>query len=268
MNKIFLLVCLTTVLFSCSNDKNEAIKTCKVVSVKTLILTYDDIVLSNTVFDPNFTGKINFEYDNQNRISKVKGSFVSIPTSNNLTNWRMSNEAEDLITYENDIIKVQYSHNFTSPYTKEFVIDDDRLINRKTTNFYPFKSEPILYTYEYNGNEIMEMLNGRVYRKFLLSAGNLIKVEQIKYSFPDNEVIGKREYIFSGYDTSENLLKGKFFISGALFTAFSKNNYSNIKVCDYGFSDNVFKLLNTTSYTYEPSYDLDNISLIFERECN
>ena len=180
----------------------------------------------------------------------------------------MSNESEDLITYENDIIKVQYSHNFTSPYTKEYVIIDGRLVNRKVTNLYPLKSEPILYTYHYKDNEITEMVNGRVYRKFLLSDGNLLKVEQIKYSFPDNEIIGKREYIFSGYDNSENLLKGKFFISGALFKAFSKNNYSNIDVCDYGIFDNVFILLDTASSTYESSYDSDNISLIFERECN
>lgn len=273
MKKFFPLVCLIIILFSCSgnddtNNTNETIKSCKLISVKTNILTYDDIVLSSTTFDPNFTGEINFDYDNQNRISKIKGSFVTIPSADDLRNWRMSNEAEDLVTYENNSIKVQYAHNFTSPYTKEFVIDGDRLISRKVTNLYPLKRDPILYTYEYNADEIKEIVNGKVYRKFTLSNGNLVKVEQIKYSLPDNEVIGKREYKFYDYDNSENLLKGKFFVSGALFKAFSKNNYTSIDINDYMIINANFELVNGSTYGFGTSYDSDNISSIFERECN
>lgn len=270
MKKFFPLAFIITILFSCSgnDDRNETIKSCKLLNVKIVALTYDDFVFSTTTFDPNFTGKINFEYDNQNRISKVKGSFVNIPSGNDLKNWVMSNEAEDLVTYQNNVIKVQYAYNFTSPYTKEFVIDGDKLISRKVTNLYPLKSDPVVYTYEYNGNDINEIVNGKVYRKFTLSNGNLVKVEQIKYSFPNNEVIGKREYKFYNYDSTENLLKGKFFISGALFKAFSKNNYSKIDIDDFVISNNDFVLADSSTFDFVPSIDSDNISTIFERECN
>lgn len=265
-NKYF-LVLITTVLISCSSDnvaKNEN-GLCKLKNVDIVTLTFDDIAISG--FNESFSNKLYFEYDNQNRISKVKGSVVNIPGGNQLNSWMFSNDAFDLVTYENNVIKVQYSYNYQSPFTKEFTIENGKLMNRKVSNLYPNKTEPILYNYEYAGNEINEIVNGKIFRKFTLSNGNLVKVEQINYSFLNNEIVGKKEYVFSGYDTSKNLLKDAFFVNGAFFKAFSANNYTAVKINLYEYKNNSFSLIDESGSSFQLQYNSDNIASIFSREC-
>lgn len=269
MKKSLLIGMIGLISFACSNDtEDNNDKECRLVSAKITAFYYDDITLANDAYNSNFSGKISFEYDNQNRISKVKGGLLYTPDANNLNKWVLSNDVEDLLTYVNNTIKVDYSANSDAkPYQKEFTLNNGVLVSRKVTKIYPLKLDPVVYNYEYNGDEIKEKIAGKVYRTFTLSAGNLIKIEQIRYDFFSNEITGKREYLFLNYDTSENLLKGKFFVNGAFFKSFSKNNYTQLKIREYSFKDNAYTLADESGTSFELTYDADHIASLFEREC-
>lgn len=269
MKKSILIGMISLISFACSNDtKNNNEKECRLVSAKITDFYYDDVILSNTAINSDFSGKISFEYDNQNRISKIKGGLLYMPDGNNGNKWVLSNDVEDVVAYDNNTIKVDYSANSDArPYQKEFTLNNGVLVSRKVTRIYPLKVDPVVYTYEYNGDEIKEKINGNVYRTFTLSAGNLIKIEQIKYDFISNEITGKKEYLFLNYDASGNLLKGKFFVNGAFFKAFSKNNYTALKIKEYTFKNNEYTLEDESSMSFELTYDTDNIASLFEREC-
>ncbi|QSB25222.1 hypothetical protein [Flavobacterium sp. CLA17] len=269
MKKNIRLLIIALISVACSNDtENNNEKECCLVSAKITGFYYDDITISNDASNSNFSGKINFEYDIQNRINKVKGGLLHVPDGNNLNKWVLSNDVEDVVTYDNNTIKVDYSANSDArPYQKEFTLNNGVLVSRKVTKIYPIPLDPIVYIYEYNGDEIREKIGGKVYRTFTLSAGNLVKIEQIKYDFLSNEVTGKREYLFLNYDASENLLKGKFYINGAFFKAFSKNNYTQLKIREYSFKDNTYTLKDESGTSFELTYDADNIASLFEREC-
>ncbi|RUT68829.1 hypothetical protein D0817_19660 [Flavobacterium cupreum] len=269
MKKNILLVIIAVISAACSSDtENNKDKECRLVSAKITGFYYDDITFPDDAYNSNFSGKINFEYDSQNRITKVKGGLLYMPDGNNLRKWVLSNDVEDLVAYDNNTIKVDYSANSDArPYQKEFTLNKGILVSRKVTKIYPIKLDPVVYTYEYNSNEIKEKIDGKVYRTFTLSAGNLIKIEQIKYDFFSNAITGKREYLFLNYDTSENLLKGKFFINGALFNAFSKNNYTTLKIMDYTFTNNEYTLADESGMSFELTYDADHIASLFERDC-
>lgn len=269
MKKNILIVIIALISTACSNDtENNKDKDCRLVSAKITGFYYDDITISNDAPNSNFSGKISFEYDIQNRISKVKGGLLQVPDGSNMNKWVLSNEVEDIVTYDNNTIKVAYSANLdTRPYQKEFTLNNGVLVSKKVTKIYPVPLAAMVYTYEYNGDEIKEKIGGKVYRTFTLSAGNLIKIEQIKYDFLSNEIVGKREYLFLNYDASENLLKGKFYINGGFFKAFSKNNYSTLKIKDYTFSNNEYILSDESGTSFELTYDANNTASLFEREC-
>lgn len=269
MKKNILLIIMAVIATACSGDTEKNTETeCRLTGAKITGFYYDDITIPNDAYNANFSGKISFEYDNQNRISKVKGGLLAVPDANNLNKWVLSNDIEDVVTYENNTIKVDYSANSEArPYQKQFTLSNGILISRKVTKIYPQKLDPIVFTYEYNGDEIKEKIDGKVYRTFTLSAGNLIKIEQIRYDFFSNAITGKREYSFLNYDTSENLLKGKFYINGAFFQAFSKNNYTTLKIKEYTFINNEYTLADESGTSFELTYDADHIASLFEREC-
>lgn len=270
--KTLLSSALLLLLLSCTSSENntENNTDCKLSSVKVLTLEYDDITFSNEVFNQNFSGKISFEYNNNNQITKVKGGLKSISTANSFTNWVLYDDVEDTVSYPaNNQIKVEHSSNVSpKPYEKIFTIENGSLIHQSVKKNY--LSGPIFfdYDYEYQDNTIIEKHNGITNRTFHLSNGNLQKVETILYS-SNQSIIGKKEYVFSNYDEKENLLKGKFFINGSFFKAFSKNNYQKIELNSYDYINNEYILnQNLKTLVFTLSYDSNNIASIFERVCN
>lgn len=270
MKQIFILSFLVVFLFpSCSSNNEVPSSTCKLLNVKTITLVYDDIVISN-VYNNSFSGKINFEYNNNNQIIKVKGGLINVPTLNSLQNWVLYNDAEDQIIYLPDNkIRVEHSYNNdTKPYTKEFTIIGGVLTERSVLNTYPILyTTPIQYTYEYSNNIITERKNGDVYRTFHMLNGNLEKVVQLNHD-TNGEIIGKKEYVFLNYDDKENLLKGKYYINGALFKAFSNNNYQRIEINQYSYNNNEYVLNTFWQGNFTLTYNSNNIAEIFEQSCD
>lgn len=271
MKKIFLFGILTFLIVSCTKNDDVTVVPKKITSVKTETLFYDDITLSSPEYYYNhpFSSKITFEYDNLNRINKVVGGLLLVYGNNIGNQWILADEAQDNIYYENNIIKVECSYNSTyyKPYNKEFTVLNNKIISSSVTYIYPNNTPTapsLSYTYEYSNNIIKEKKSdGNIYRTFTMTNGNLSKVEEIVYGF-NGQLIGKKEYLFSDYDNTENLLKGKFYINGAFYKAFSNNNYRKVINNTYKFDNNQFVLLNSSTINLTFGYDSNNISDLFE----
>lgn len=278
MRSFLKAVFILPLLVSCSGDDTaevitpeviapEVIASCKLVSLKTEALVFDD--LWPTAYNENYPEKMTFDHDDQNRISKVHGGFRGSSGFGSINgSWSLYSDVEDVVTYNQDSIAVDYSSNLqVKPYQKEFVVDDGKLTYQKSTSFNVASgtTTTLAYTYEYNGNTVIEKRNGILYRTFTFDNGNLIKSEQITYI--DGAVYSRKIYEFSDYDNTENLLKGKFFINGCFLRAFSNNNfkkYSYTKYMTYNGSEEVVENRNAT-LTF--SYNENNIASIFEQTC-
>lgn len=196
-------------------------------------MTFDDVEING--YNPDYSGKLNFEYDNFQRIVKVKGGLKTIYlVFPSVTTWAFNDDVSDTITYDGEIISVRYSNNLQRrPFDKEFLVSNGELKSRKVTLYYrPFNAAPEIYTYEYITDGVIEKKNGVNYRTFTIQNGNVTKVEHLIYN-SDNQITGKEEYLFTDYDNGINLLKGKYYINGALFKAFSNNNYKGYKYYKY-----------------------------------
>ena len=256
-------------LFSCSNDSNDG-DSCRMTSIMTLSSHIDDVPMAN-LYNPNFSGRLHFEYGGNNKIKKVYGGlriYYNTSGQGPTITWRRDDSVVDSITYHQDTIRVDCSSNgYDKPYVKKFVINNNQLVYRSTlTNTYN-TTYLYEYTYEYNGDTILENLNGQLFRTFTMSNGNLVKIEQINRGGNGN-IVGKKEMIYSNYDNAENLAKGKFFINGLLHKSFSANNYQSYEIIDYYYENNEYVPGNTSYLNFIMSYDSDNLPIIFERNCS
>ena len=225
---------------------------------------FDDVAISTSSFDVNFN-KFTFEYDSQNKINKVVGGLVAA-NPGQLGGFYLSAISYDEITYSGNTVSVKVSANMTiRPYDKEFVIENGKLLSQKLTSKFPvITSDPVNYLYEYAGNQILEKVNNRLAKTLTVENGNLTKVIKWRYNL-DGNINGKTEIIYSDYDKQENLLKGKFFINGAFYSAFSNNIYNKIDSKSYDLTNGVY-VLNGNHFT--ANYDPTSTSNYFEKNCN
>lgn len=248
--KITLVVLLCLNFFSCSDNEDSY---CRVENFRSVNIFYDEFLPTSYGYNYSFDGKIYLQYDNSGRINKVLGGLLCLPHPTPSSPFYMSNNVEEYVVYEGTKIRVA-SLNM---YEKEFEIQDDQLVSQKTTytpNLNIFlladKCSEVLY-YEYQGNVVLEKENDLTRRIFHLENGNLVKVELFLRNF-NAENIGKIEYTLSDYDSNPNLLKGKFFIHGNFFKAFSNNNYKRFSVRRYDYVDGNYVLLGEMlSFSYE-----------------
>ena len=261
-------------LISCSGDDDtavvapEVIASCNLVSLKTEALVFDD--LWPTAYNEQYPEKFIFDHDTQNRISKVHGGFGSGGSGlGSFTgSWSLFSTVEDVVTYDQDSIFVDYSSNLqVKPYQKKFVVADGKLTYQKSTSFNVASgtTTTLVYTYEYNGNTVIEKRNGILYRTFTFENGNLIKSEQI--TSIGGAVYSRKIYEFSDYDNTENLLKGKFFINGCFFRAFSNNNFKKYSYTKYMTYNGAEEVVENRNATLTFSYNENNIASIFEQNC-
>jgi len=248
---ILLLLCN-----SCT-DNNEISKNCNITSCDVSTLLYPEINRP-ILYNPNFSNKIYFEYDNQNRIIKILGGLVKISDGANAFNYSFFDGLETNVNYENNNVIIE---------NDVFSIIEDKLNSKKTTES-PYYNQ-IEYNYEYNENFIQELQNGRINKTFYFTNNNLSKVEQIIYK-ADYSISRKKELIFSDYDNNDNLLKGLFFVSGAFYKAFSDNNFKTLEYKIYNYENNEFILDLENGYSYNLNFELNNDGIVnlFEQNCN
>lgn len=266
--KMVLMIFVALNINSCSTSDSEPKpeKKCKVTSFNSGNLFYDELVMTSYNYNSSFSGMINLIYDG-NLISKVLGGLVYIdyPGSQSNYSFMLSDDVEQNIVYSDNTITVTTS----GLYTKVFVVVNDVLVSQTTTykSFDPYvfvNYSSGLHEYEYSGSTIIEKKDGNTRRIFYLENGNLAKVELFFRDYQTSKIYKKIEYLFTNYDAKPNLLKGKFFIHGNFFKAFSRNNYKNFEMKYYDYIDEQYKL-NERNF-YNSSIDISNDT--FELDCN
>lgn len=237
------------------------------VSIAALI--YDEMQFCTSI-GPNQVTKIRFEYNTFSQISKVIGAPVPIYCQQSYNFWILSDSAYESISYQGSLIK---SEHFTFPgsqqpnQVKVYTINNDILQSRKIINTSQPNSLPVEYNYQINGNIIDENRNGSLYRTFTMENSNLVKVERVFRDPFSNIITGKNEIHFLNYDNSINYLKGKYFIFGAFYKSFSKNNYAKMITKQYRFENNEYKLNSEASLEIPLNYADNNVANIFEVQC-
>ena len=263
--RYFIAGIILSCLISCTADDNT--ETCKMTSTKTAALYYDNIYL--VAYNPNFSGKIRFEYTG-GKITKILGGPQY--SSFGFTDYIFLDTIENDVSYANDTIYVEnntYGYYSENPYVEKYVIKNGKLKYRKSYTWMqgsgPWATEA---TYEYSGDDIFEKVNGVLARTFHTENQNLVHVEQIHYGL-SGEIWGKTTWSFSNHDDNDNLLKGKFFINGAFYTAFSKSNWREIVVQKYTYENGQFTPNENTFHSwYDADAQLELTGFLFETDCN
>ena len=262
-----LLVSTVFIAGSCSDSNSVPViePNCKLMSFAIHGTYYDEIKNGYFAYNPSFTGRINLNYENE-VLTLIKGGLMnlSLPGTLNVS-FSQSDDVQDTVAYSGDVITVNSYHL----YTKDFVIVNGQLVSQNTTynSYLPFQTiedySPGLHTYEYVGDTILEKVGTFTRRIFYIENGNLVKIDWF-FKNSQNVIYMKKEYLFSNYDTTPNLLKGKFYVNGSFFKAFSNNNYRKLEMNTYDAINGVY-VLNQGQYAYFAFGDLP--SDMFVQDC-
>jgi len=199
--------------------------------------------------------KIQFTYDNQ-RLTRVSGSFVNIPQGTVLYNPQFSADTYDSIVHLENQVRV-YTKPPTAFYSNDdpenpikYVFDDDQNLTSITLR------NGVQLVYEKTDNLIVESIEpGEVRRKFHMENNNLARVESENINL-SGELVGRKEIVFSNYDSNPNPFKGMYYITGAFYRSFSNNNYSKMTITEYTKIDGEF--IVTFEFTKEFDFEYYN----------
>lgn len=198
-----------------------------------------------------------YEYEND-KIVKVTGGFLRVPSGSNFSNFVFSRDVFDSIVYNSNEISVftKYTNlplaNTSTPVI--YNLDSQNRIQKLTLNNGFDTSFEVNYTY--SNNEITEKnKNGVILRKFYMEGNNLVKIVKESLDF-QGKLFSREEILFQEYDTNPNPFKNKYHISGAFYRAFSENNYKKTTKLVYTILiDGTFGLLSTFWYFKTILYD-------------
>lgn len=283
MKHLFNYILASFILLSCSsNDDMTEVNQCKMTTYETAQLYFEYMerqnigMVSSFYFNSNFQG-IHLEYDTQNRIKKVTGGPVRIPQGPNLSVWGFDN-IEYIIAYSGNSINITSPiESFYGDVNNDYTVNNDIIVNRSIIIPNGLIYEKIDFLYEYEENIVLEYKNGDLFRTFYLENNNLVKVEELVYYNINNPLeesdilYAKHEIIFSEFDDLPNLLQGLFYIDGAFFKAFSKNNYHKVSHDYYLFDQDTQQFIpqsvdmNWRSYNFEVNED--GSSGLFKTDC-
>lgn len=204
-----------------------------------------------------------YVYDAEN-VRKVQGGFVPVPQGTNLISYIFTGNGYDSIAIQNNgyyvYAKVKYSDSLIFEYTSNPVIyfldSQNKIIkiNKKST-FYPNGYD---LNYTYSDTTITETgLNGMITRIFYIKNGDLVKVISDRY-YPPGVLSNRKEILFEDFDNNPNPFKGKYYVSGAFFRAFSEHNFQSYTINMYGLMpDSTFAIYQSNKYTTPLSYTTD-----------
>jgi hypothetical protein len=268
---------------SCStSDNNDLEDACQLISYEPAQLYYEyfnreDLGFRVDNFDPDFNG-IEIQYDNNDRIIKIIGGPTPFPMGSGLTGWLISDLTQYDIEYsENNISISSTIESFYGDTTNDYTIVNSRIAQRSIIIPQGLLNEKVNFTYQYQENKVLEFKGDDLHRTFYFENRNLIKIEKLIYHdinnpLEESDILhAKYETIFSEFDNLPNLLEGKFYIDGAFFKAFSKNNYHKIESKYYTYNQDTgsfehnSNLVNWRSYNF--GVNEDGSSGLFTIDC-
>lgn len=253
-------------IISCSEKDLEIddVTNCRLDEILPGAMFYEYSNINNSiVFSNSGQVRIKLFYSDNGILDSIKGGPI------NLGGYTFNSNVTYRFSYVSDEILVEHTAEYSS--TSSYKISNDKLISRIYNPNYNQFVVPREFHYIYEDNLIYEFLNGILFRTYHLTNNNLTKVDEFHYTLESPpELFRKREITFSGFDNKPNLLKGKFYIDGAFYKAFSDNNYTSISARYYDYNGQDFTL--DPSYTFDGSftlnYNMDGISTLFIQDCD
>lgn len=197
------------------------------------------------------------------RYVKVQGGVVAMAAGTSFS-WAFNTGCYETLTYEGSSVKVFSSSELTF-YAKD---------NPKNPTIYSFDSKGRLdkvtqrngntVSYQYQADVALEKdASGNTLRTFSFSNGNLVKVEKL-WKNTEGVVIQKEEMLFEGFDSHPNPFKGKHYVLGAFYRAFSNSNFTKRTVNTYILQDGALVKRSTATETVEIRYDANGNPLLGE----
>lgn len=268
----FFLVLLFFGHVACSSDDSENVK-CSLEEVSSFAMYYEyyPFQIFSSILNPDFD-KIRLYYDSSGKLEQVSGGPVPVSTGANSIEWTHSYDITYNFQYDGNTVYIDQSHASIDDFSRsEYVIVDNKIISRivEPVFDYTIPTGPREYHYVYNGDIVEEYHESFLWRAFHLENDNLVKIETFFYGIAEpHNLVGKNEIIFSEFDDTPNLLKNFYFMDGAFYKAFSKNNYFKIEHKSYTFNGDDFVLLNNhESFTFSVGYHDDGLSRLFVQNC-
>jgi len=260
-------LCVLFFFFLSCSSNNDGEETCRLTSVKAETLYYEQvpaIVLAN----PNFSGKIQFEYNDNGQIVKMLGGPISYNFGDDEVFF--TDDLVNEVSYQGNIITAQNKYKYEMPASViDYKVQSGKLITRTVKSYNNDIQETVNYQYEYGSNQIIEKKENTIFRIFYFEDDNLVKVEEIHHDYLIGEIVGKTEIILSNYDSHENLLQGKYFVNGAFFNAFSKNNFRNFERKHYTYiGDQYVESGNSYGFNFTTNVGQNGLVDLFETTCN
>lgn len=216
----------------------------------------------NTVVIPD-AAVISFEYAG-GRITRVNAGYFVMVAGTNFDNLGVSSKGYDLITYKGNNVEVM-----STPKTITLFKDD----STKST-VYTYDGEGRLAAivkrngersnFVYAADSAVEKdVSGTTLRTFFFTNGNLTKIVELMVGYWGN-IYGKKEILLEGYDNRKNPLKGKHYICGAFYRAFSVNNFTSWTENTYSYDNGCYTLNGRYNSKIEITYDSNNRPLLGE----
>jgi len=269
-NSITLLIFLIS-LYSCKKEEPQV--NYRLKNFKSILLHFDELdygyypsitpIVIN--YNSQFSNKITLQYNDLNQITNTLGGLSVTAASTNINTVCLFNEVVDKIQYSENYIMAEneYPYKIYSDTTK-YLLKNGKLIEKIIVKNNPYYI--LDYTYQYYGDRVIETLNGILQTSIIyFNNNNATKFESFKYN-SSKEITYKTEIIFSDFDQSINLLKGFYYIHGAIYNAFSTNNYQKRQINTYSCSNNQYTQISSSIVSIDYTVDSNNIPDLFEYE--
>lgn len=266
MKRILILVLIIPTIFSCKKKNDESfshkLKNCKIE----YLFFYDEIKITTgqtLTFPPSDSMSLSYyNYENE-RMTRITGGFAPVPHGPNLSYYIFSHTAYDSLLVNGNAIfsYIKYVdgegkvHDNTMNPIIYYLNTQNRLtkINKKNS-FYP---DGFDLKYTYFENQMTETRDTFTNRKFYFEGNNLVKVTTERYDTLGN-LTWKKEILFQDYDNNPNPFQDMYFVSGAFFRAFSKNNYESYRINEYSLlADSTLGIYYSYHFTMPITYNSD-----------
>ncbi|HNX67328.1 MAG TPA: hypothetical protein PKH02_10630 [Bacteroidales bacterium] len=247
------------ILAGCTSSGNtEPARHLKNVSIEYLDFAndfrYPGAQLGYTAAEPYAT-VCSYSYTKE-LVNKVSGGFKLGTGGSSVNTFVYSADVTDTLIYSGTTVNV-----FTRPEYSYFSGDQP-----SNPNIYKLNEDGRILqftrrdgyqvNYTYNGDLIIEKnLSGDTLRVFHMENHNLVRITK-NYKDNNGVTVSVLETLFEDFDENPNPLKDKYFLVGAFYRSFSKNNFSGITQNYYvKLTNGTLKLLSTSSSSVPISYD-------------
>jgi len=224
------------------------------------------------VYPPNSGSNIfSYLYQN-NQIVRVNGGLIPIASGSNLSKELLSPLAFDSIVYTGEDIYLHQKMDINGSIIEKdlspgiFTLDSKKRLN-KINRKDAFNMNGYDLFYAYADNQIVETdAVGRIRRKFYFENDNLTKVVS-QFANIQGDVTLSEEILFQDYDDKPNPFKNLYYVTGAFYRAFSKNNYTSYTINHFGLlPDGSFGINGTFWGTLQIRYNAENYPMFGDYE--